>query len=69
MAKQSPAKTKMLASQAKKAAAALRTQKKTKQESLVVQGDSQADVYMEFDGDWRAIGLAAAARRALIDDG
>lgn len=69
MAKQSPAKTKMLASQAKKAAAALRAQKKTKQESLVAQGDSQADAYIEVDGDWRAIGLAAPTRRALIDDG
>ena len=69
MAKQSPAKTKMLASQAKKTAAALRAQKKAERGSLVSQVDSQADSYMEVDGDWRAVGLAAPARRALIDDG
>lgn len=69
MAKQSPAKTKMLASKAKKAAAAHRAQKKVRQESLVAQADSQADAYMEVDGDWLAIGLAVPARRALIDDG
>ena len=69
MAKQSPAKTKMLASQGKKAAAAHRAQKKAERDSLVAQVDSKADSYMEVDGDWRAIGLAAPARRALIDDG
>ena len=69
MAKQSPAKTKMLASQAKKAAAAHRAQKKAKRDSLIAQVDSQADAYMDVDGDWRAIGLAAPARRALVDDG
>ncbi len=68
MAKQSAAKTKMLASQAKKAAAERRAEKE-KNKSAVTTGEGDLDKYAELDGDWVAIGLAAPARRALIDDG
>ena len=68
MAKQSPARTKMLASQAKKAAAERRAEK-TKSNSVTTASESNTDKYTELDGDWVAIGLAATARRALIDDG
>ena len=68
MAKQSAAKTKMLASQAKKAAAQRREQKE-KNKCAVTNGEVDLDKYAEVDGPWREIGLAAPARRALIDDG
>ena len=68
MAKQSPARTKMLASQAKKAAAERRAEK-TKSNSVTTASEINTDKYSELDGDWVAIGLAAPARRALIDDG
>ena len=68
MAKQSPARTKMLASQAKKAAAERRSHKaKNESKSSVVEVEN--DTYSELDANWVAIGLAAPARRALIDDG
>lgn len=69
MAKQSPARTKMLASQAKKAAAARQADKKKQSQSLVTNGTAELDHYESLDGAWREIGLAAPARRALIDDG
>ncbi len=69
MAKPSPAKVKMLASQAKKEAAAKRALKKAVQENLTTLISSPEDDYFEHDGNWRAIGLAAPARRALIDEG
>lgn len=69
MAKQSPAKVKKLAAEAKRAGAANRAEKKVKKESELTNSDSAIDVYGAVDGDWRAIGLAAPARRALIDDG
>ena len=68
MAKQSPARTKMLASQAKKAAAERRAEK-AKSESVTTPAQEDSDKYSELDGNWVAIGLAAPARRALIDDG
>ena len=68
MAKQSAARTKMLASQAKKAAAERRAEK-IKSNSVTTASESNTDKYSELDGDWVAIGLAAPARRALIDDG
>ena len=68
MAKQSPARTKMLASQAKKAAAERRAQK-AKIESVSTPAQEDSDKYSELDGNWGASGLAAPARRALIDDG
>jgi hypothetical protein len=66
MAKQSAARTKMLASQAKKAAAERRAEKA---QSNSVNPTSEADKYSELESEWIAIGLAAPARRALIDDG
>ena len=68
MAKQSPARTKMMASQAKKAAAERRAEK-AKRESVTAPVEVENDKYLELDGNWVAIGLAAPARRALIDDG
>jgi hypothetical protein len=68
MAKQSPARTKMMASQAKKAAAERRAEK-AKRESVTAPVEVENDRYSELDGNWVAIGLAAPARRALIDDG
>jgi len=68
MAKQSPARTKMLAAQAKKAAAERRAEK-AKRESVTAPVEVENDKYSELDGNWVAIGLAAPARRALIDDG
>jgi len=68
MAKQSAARIKMLASQAKKAAAERRAEK-VKNESVTTPVEVENDKYSELDGNWVAIGLAAPARRALIDDG
>jgi len=68
MAKQSAARTKMLASQAKKAAAERRAQK-AQSNSVNPAPEEDNDKYSELDGNWVAIGLAAPARRALIDDG
>jgi len=68
MAKQSAARTKMLASQVKKAAAERRAQK-AKDNSANPAAEADIDKYAELDGNWVAIGLAAPARRALIDDG
>ena len=68
MAKQSAARTKMLASQAKKAAAKRRAEK-AKNESETISVELHADKYSDLDENWRAIGLAAPARQALIDDG
>jgi len=68
MAKQSPARTKMLASQAKRAAAERRAQKAVSN-SVTTASEADNDKYSELEGEWIAIGLAAPARRALIDDG
>ncbi len=35
----------------------------------VTRGEVDLEAYANFDGVWRAIGLAAPARRALIDVG
>ena len=69
MAKPSPAKVKMLASQAKKTAAASRALKKAELEIPTLSDSHPEDDYFEQDGNWRAIGLAAPARRALVDEG
>lgn len=69
MAKQSPAKIKKLAAEAKRAGAANRAQKKLQKESARAADDIAVDRYEAVDGQWREIGLAAPARRALIDDG
>jgi len=69
MAKQSPAKTKKLAAEAKRAGAAHRAEKKALKEPIPANNDGVQDGYEAVDGAWREIGLATAARRALIDDG
>jgi hypothetical protein len=68
MAKQSAARTKMLASQAKKAAAERRAEK-AQSNSVNPTSEADNDKYSELESEWIAIGLAAPARRALIDDG
>ena len=35
----------------------------------VTRGEIDRDAYARRDGEWRAIGLAAPARRALVDAG
>ncbi len=68
MAKQSPAKAKKLRGEAMRAAAERRTAKAASR-SEVTRGEVDLDAYAEVDGVWRELGLAAPARRALIDDG
>ena len=69
MAKKSAAKIKMEAAEIKRAAAARREEKKIKNVCAVTNGDVDLDYYASVDGAWVDIGLAAPARRALIDDG
>jgi len=69
MAKQSPAKIKKLAAEAKRVAAANRAEKKASKESSVSNNSELLDAYEGVDHHWREIGIAAPARRALIDDG
>jgi hypothetical protein len=69
MAKQSPAKIKKLAAEAKRAGAANRAEKKAKKVSAQTNSDEVLDAYAGVDGPWREIGLTPPARRALIDDG
>jgi len=69
MAKQSVAKTKKLAAEAKRSAAAHRAEKKLRDELSATEIDHSLERYEAVDGQWREIGLAAPARRALIDDG
>ena len=68
MAKASPAKLKKLQGEAKRAAAARKAEKAAAR-CPVTRGEVDLDKYAEVDGEWREIGLAAPARRALIDDG
>lgn len=68
MAKASPAKIKKLQGEAKRAAAARKAEKAAAR-CPVTRGEVDLDAYAEVDGEWRDIGLAAPARRALIDDG
>ena len=69
MAKQSVAKTKKLAAEAKRSGTARRAEKKLRDELITTKNDPAIERYEAVDGDWREIGLAAPARRALIDDG
>ena len=69
MAKKSAAKIKMEAAEIKRAAAARREEKKQETQSLVTNGNAELDHYESLDGAWRELGLAAPARRALVDDG
>ena len=66
MAKQSPAKVKKLRGEAMRAAAQRRAAKTVSSES---QTQLELDAYSNVDGIWRELGLAAPARRVLIDDG
>ena len=68
MAKQSPAKAKKLRGEAMRAAAERRAARAASQ-CEVTRGEVDLDAYAEVDGHWRELGLAAPARRALIDDG
>jgi hypothetical protein len=68
MAKASPAKIKKLQGEAKRAAA-VRKAEKAASRIAAIHGDVDVDPYEDVDGAWREIGLAAPARRALIDDG
>ena len=68
MAKASPAKIKKLQGEAKRAAAARKAEKAASR-ITAIHGDVDVDPYEDVDGVWREIGLAAPARRALIDDG
>ena len=69
MAKKSAAKIKMEAAEIKRAAVARREEKKQQSHGVVTNGTEDLDRYESLDGAWREIGLAAPARRALIDDG
>ena len=68
MAKASPAKIKKLQGEAKRASAARKAEKAAAR-CPVTRGEVDLDEYAAVDGEWREIGLAAPARRALIDDG
>ena len=41
--------------------------KKVLARSEAVRGEVDLDFYAQWDGEWRKIGLAAPARRALVD--
>ena len=68
MTKASPAKIKKLQGEAKRAAAARKAEKAAAR-CPVTRGEVDLDEYAAVDGEWRETGLAAPARRALIDDG
>lgn len=68
MAKRSPAKVKKLRGEAMRAAAQ-RKAEKANQRCAVTNGEVDLDAYAAVDGAWRELGLAAPARRALIDEG
>jgi hypothetical protein len=69
MAKKSAAKIKMEAAEIKRAAAARREEKKKQSEIVSANQTTELDRYQSLDEAWREIGLAAPARRALVDDG
>ena len=68
MAKQSPAKIKKLRGEAMRVAAQ-RKAEKAQNRSAVSNSDVDLDAYAAVDGAWVELGLAAPARRALIDEG
>lgn len=68
MAKQSPAKIKVSCRSQAGGSGKSRREKANK-ESSVSNNDDPLDAYESVDGYWREIGLAAPARRALMDDG
>jgi hypothetical protein len=68
MAKQSPAKIKKLRGEAMRAAAQRKAEKAQNRNSIS-NSDVDLDAYAAVDGAWVELGLAAPARRALIDEG
>lgn len=68
MAKASAAKIKKLQGEAKRAAAE-RKAAKSASRLASIHAEVEQDPYENVDGAWREIGLAAPARRALIDEG
>jgi hypothetical protein len=69
MAKQSRAKTKMTQAKIARDAAARRAAKSDARNSTVSNSEVDLDAYAAVDGAWVELGLAAPARRALIDEG
>jgi hypothetical protein len=72
MAKKSPAKIKKEAAEIKRAAMARREEKrlqKLSQQSNVYNSEVDLEYYASVDQVWVELGLAAPARRALVDDG
>ena len=67
-AKPSAAKIKKLRGEEMRAAATRREAKRASR-CEVTRGEVNLDSYAEVDGAWREVGLAAPARRALIDEG
>jgi hypothetical protein len=68
MAKQSPAKIKKLRGEAMRAANQRRAEK-AQNRSSGTNDEVDLDAYAAVDGAWVELGLAAPARRALIDEG
>ena len=68
MAKQSPAKIKKLRGEAMRAAAQRKAEKAQNRNSGT-NSEVDLDAYAAVDGAWVELGLAAPARRALIDEG
>jgi DNA-nicking Smr family endonuclease len=68
MAKQSSAKIKKLRGEAMRAAAQRKAEKAQNRNS-VSNSEVDLDAYAAVDGAWVELGLAAPARRALIDEG
>jgi hypothetical protein len=69
MAKASRAKIKMTQAKIMREAAARRAAKASSRNYSANNSDVDLDAYAAVDGAWLEIGLAAPARRALIDEG
>jgi len=69
MAKASRAKIKMTQAKIAREAAARRAAKSSERNSTASNSEVDLDAYAAVDGAWVELGLAAPARRALIDEG
>ena len=69
MAKASRAKIKMTQAKISREAAARRAEKATSKNSTANNSEVDLAAYAAVDGVWVELGLAAPARRALIDEG
>jgi len=69
MAKASRAKIKMTQAKIAREAAARRAAKVNSKNSTANNSEVDLDAYAAVDGAWVELGLAAPARRALIDEG